>query len=167
MNACVTQIAKELYEELGEPTDLSVASVAYWLRSNLGKLNNKLCAGFNIDCNLNVTPEMNLAEADIFKTLFVIYYYGKKALENLGVASSDAIIEITSDGSTVRTYNKNEVAKTFIQIKNTANEDLKNLVNGYKFCKASNSIHAVHGADANYSSGYCCSWRTLVRRREG
>lgn len=159
---CVTQIAKELYEELNEPDDLSVSAIAYWLRSNLGKLNNKLCASFDIDCDLNVTPDMSLGEADIFKTLYAIYYFGKKATDNLGVAAVDTIIEIDSDGSRVRRYNRNELAKTYINLKNTANEDLKSLINGYKYCRASNAVSAVHGEDALYTS---CpySWRAELR----
>ena len=39
MTTKIVDIADEVYRELGEPADISIASVAYWLRTNLGRLN--------------------------------------------------------------------------------------------------------------------------------
>ena len=39
MTTKIVDVADEVYRELGEPADISIASVAYWLRTNIGKLN--------------------------------------------------------------------------------------------------------------------------------
>ncbi len=157
MSTCITQIAKELYEELAEPSDISISSIAYWLRSNLGKLNNRLCASFDMDCDLNVTPDLNLGAADIFKTMYAIYYFNKNANSNLGAMVFNSVLEIDSDGSRIKMNNKNEIAKTYINLRNLANEDLKNLINGYKFCRAGAAITNVAGIDGSCFD--CCTWR--------
>ena len=35
-------IADQLYRELSSPTDLSIPAISYWLRTNLGGLNNHI-----------------------------------------------------------------------------------------------------------------------------
>ena len=38
----IVDIADEIYRELGEPTDNSIPPIAFWIRTNLGTLNNYL-----------------------------------------------------------------------------------------------------------------------------
>ena len=49
-----------------------------------------------------------------------------------GVGGVDQLIEATSDGGTLRFVNRNELAKSYIQLKKDIEEKLKNLVNAYK-----------------------------------
>ena len=42
MAAKIVDIADEIHRELGNPTDLSVPPISYWLTTNLGQLNNLL-----------------------------------------------------------------------------------------------------------------------------
>ena len=36
----IVSIADEAYRELASPSDLSIAAISFWLRTNLGQLNN-------------------------------------------------------------------------------------------------------------------------------
>ena len=47
--AKIVSIADEAYRELGDPSDLSIATISFWLRTNLGQLNNML----NIDAAID------------------------------------------------------------------------------------------------------------------
>ena len=45
----VVDIADEVYRELGSPTDLSIPAIAFWLRTNIGSLNNHINTAFVIN----------------------------------------------------------------------------------------------------------------------
>ena len=42
----VVDIAQEIYFDLNSPTDLSIAPIAFWVRSNVGALNSYLFSNF-------------------------------------------------------------------------------------------------------------------------
>lgn len=158
---CITDLANEIYSELDEPSDLSIPAIAFWLRSNIGQLNIKLCASYDIDAtnNYEFTPDLSYSVKDIFKTMFYIYYFGKQITKNLSLAALNTTIEIDSDGSKVRKTSKNDTAKVYLEMKKLAQEDLKSMLNAYKYCRALPS--AIAGADALYTSN---SWVPLLRR---
>ena len=45
----VVDIAQEIYMELGEPSSLSIPAIAFWIRSNVGALNNYIDKAFKIN----------------------------------------------------------------------------------------------------------------------
>lgn len=45
----VVDIADQIYQALAEPSDISLVSVVYWLRSNIGALNNYINQDFYVD----------------------------------------------------------------------------------------------------------------------
>ena len=45
----VVDIADEIYRELGEITSLSIPAIAFWVRTNIGALNNLINTGYSID----------------------------------------------------------------------------------------------------------------------
>ena len=45
----VQDIAQEIYRELDEPSDLTIPVIAFWIRSNVGELNNHLDTAFKIN----------------------------------------------------------------------------------------------------------------------
>lgn len=133
----VVDIADQIYRELNLPSDLSLAFIAFWLRSNVGKLNNSIGASYSIDeTTLEVEDEdgeeLGINESSILKKMFLVYYYGRKANEVLASSSTDGSLEVTSDGVTVRRVNKNEVSKTYLTLKNGEQSDLNALVQEYK-----------------------------------
>ena len=44
----IVDIADEIYRELGEPSSLSIPAISFWIRSNVGELNNRLNTAFKI-----------------------------------------------------------------------------------------------------------------------
>ena len=44
----------------------------------------------------------------------------------------DSVLEVTSDGATVRKINKNEVSKTYLSLRRDHVEELNSLVNYFK-----------------------------------
>ena len=72
----VTSIAQEIYEEMGEPDDFSIAAIAAWVRRNIGGLNNSLNASFSIDSTtLEITPNLTDTEKYIFKKMYSISFF--------------------------------------------------------------------------------------------
>lgn len=141
----IVDIADELYRELAEPCDLSIPAISFWLRSNIGILNNLISTDYFVDditlevyqkiCDVNT--EIGDDEKVIFKKLYMIHYYDVKVRSVLGAASNDSVREVVSDGARVRKYNKNDLSKTYISAKKESVEELNNLVHAYKISKSS------------------------------
>ena len=68
------------YGELNSPSDLSLSYIAYWLRNSIGSLNNLLGISItiNTDSPFSFSTALNEQEKAIYKTLFKIFYYGRK-----------------------------------------------------------------------------------------
>jgi hypothetical protein len=129
----VLDIADEIFRELSFPSDISISSISFWLRSNVGSLNNLISTSFAVNSStLEFDADLTEQEKVILKKLYTIHYYDLKIRSTLGAAANDAILEVSSDGATVRKINKNEVSKTYASIKKQESEDLQKLVNGYK-----------------------------------
>lgn len=130
----ILQIADEIYFELGNPDDTSIAAVSYWLRSNIGGLNSKLSTGYEIQTTspFNVTPEIGENEKIIFKKLYMIYYYTKFINANLGASAFSVVLEYQSDGDSIKRINRNEVAKTYLQLRKQLVDELKVDLKDYK-----------------------------------
>jgi hypothetical protein len=135
----VVDVADEVYRELGEPSDISIASVAYWLRSNLGKLNVLLNKPFLInDATLEIySPDetkdiFGINETAIFKKIYTVYYYERLFRNALGAASTDSTLEISQNGFMARKINKNELAKTYSDLKKQSDAELKLLLDKYE-----------------------------------
>jgi hypothetical protein len=131
--AKIVSIADEVYRELGDPSDLSIATISFWLRTNLGQLNNMLNIDAAIDeSTLELTGELTVDQAVIFKKLYFIHYYDLKIRSTLGAASSDSVIEVASDGARVRKINKNELSKSWMAARKGERDELDKLINAYR-----------------------------------
>jgi len=103
MTIKIVDIADELYRELGEPSDISIPSIAFWLRTNLGKLNihlNKKYSINTLDLEIDaISPDsFTIAEKTIFKKLYNIHYYDRQIIKLIG--KSNALNLINQDTST-------------------------------------------------------------------
>jgi hypothetical protein len=143
MTTKIVDVADEVYRELGEPSDISIASVAYWLRTNIGKLNVLLGKPFLIsDATLEIYSSdetkdpFGINEKTIFKKIYTVYYYERLFRNALGAASTDSTIEIDQNGFRAKRVNKNELAKTYSDLKKQSDEALKMLLDKYE-------LHAV------------------------
>ena len=149
----VVDIADEIFRELSEPSTLSIPAIAYWVRSNVGELNNYLNTSFRVSYddfeiseqveqsgrqpasyNSSVDNE-NLAlkfeEKAVLKKMYNVHYYDQQLRSTLGAASNDPVVEVVSDGSKVRKINKNELSKTYASLKRQEYEELTDMINAY------------------------------------
>jgi hypothetical protein len=128
----VTSIAQEIYEEMGEPDDFSIAAIAAWVRRNIGGLNNIINASFSIDgSTFEISPNLSDIEKYIFKKMYSIYYFDLKIKSTASSASSD-FVSIKDDIGTVQKVNKNEVLKNYIAIRKEEYNELKTLASQYQ-----------------------------------
>ncbi len=116
----IKDIANEIwFSDLDETTETSIAAIAFWLRSNIGKLNESIGTDYfvnetSLEIVDNAGNEIGLSETAILKQLYLIYWYGRQARNFLGAASASTLLEVSSDGATVRTVNRNEIAKSYL-----------------------------------------------------
>lgn len=142
----ITDIADQIMQELEDTSDLSLASVAFWCRNNIGKLNSFIHTSYRVDpVSYEYTPAMDEEELSVLKQMFKIHYYGIKIRENLGAAGTNAVIEITADGASVRKINKTTIAKDWMQLKREEEANLKDQIAAYNIDKA--KPRQVHGND--------------------
>jgi len=137
----IVDLATELYDELGEPVDVSIPSIAYWLRSNIGDLNIMINKKFYIDdATLEVASEdtdlFGNVEKSIFKMIYSIHYYERLFRNALYAATQDSVISISDEGSSVTKINKNEMAKTYAMLRKQINDELTVLTKNYNLNEA-------------------------------
>jgi hypothetical protein len=139
----IVDISDEIYRELGEPSDLSHASIAFWLRTNLGDLNILINKKFYItDDTLEVGvledsgDTFGNIEKSIFKMIYSMHYYERLFRNALGAASTDSTLEINQNGFMARKINKNELAKTYAQLRKQISDELYVLTKNYNLNEA-------------------------------
>jgi hypothetical protein len=181
----VVDIADEIFRELNEPSTISIPSVAFWLRSNVGGLNNYIGASYRVldgssetdlddgdtrtltttleisqivvnASSAEVELEIGEDEKSIFKKMYHVHYYDRLLRTNLTSISSDSVISVTDDGSSVTKINKNEISKVYSQIKRQEIEELKMLIGSYKL---KNSSPLSVGGDDTFVGHYQTSDR--------
>lgn len=137
----IVDLATELYDELGEPVDISIPSIAYWLRSNIGDLNILINKKFYIDeTSLEIASEdtdiFGNVEKSIFKMIYSIHYYERLFRNALYAATQDSVISISDEGSSVTKINKNELAKNYAALRKQINDELNVLTKNYNLNEA-------------------------------
>ena len=139
----VVDIADEIYRELNFPTDSSIPAVSFWIRTNIGALNNLINTSYYIDSAtfeiLQVPPgsasgkeEIGENEKAILKKMHFVHYYEKKIKENLGVGAIDQTVEISSDGMKIRKTSKTEIIRYISAVKQQEFFELEKMVHFYK-----------------------------------
>jgi hypothetical protein len=129
----VIEISDEIHRDLNMPTDVSVASITFWLRSHIGDLNNLLVTAYALtEDSSEFDPELGEEEKSIFKKLYLVHYYDFRIRENLGAAAQDVILEVSSDGANVRTVNRNELAKSYTSLRKMESDMVGSMVNAYR-----------------------------------
>lgn len=157
MPISTTSIADELFSDLGEPTDTSVAVITAWLEVNIGQLNAILNRNFYIDGGdiLNADydasdpdEETNGSEYDftivevaIFKLVYFIRYYQRQANKALGSGSlEDNWVRMSEGDSSVQRTSRAEIAKGFRGVVKENEEMLRWVVGLYKVNKANPAV---------------------------
>lgn len=155
----VVDIANEIYMELASPSNTSVAAIAFWVRSNIGRLNNFLNENFSIDTTTyeiintltdNTTEEININAAVVLKKMYTLHYYDILIRENIGASGTDSFVEVESDGMRVRRVSKTEVGRNLYNLKKAESEELQLMIHAYK----SNSASPIQVAGDDTVVGY-------------
>lgn len=133
----VPSIAQEIYEEMGEPSDFSIAAIAAWVRRNIGGLANMLNTEFSIDnTTLEINPNLTDTQKYIFKKMYSIYFFDLK-IKSTGSLAVNDYTSIKDDFGSAQKLNKNEVLKNFYQIRQQEYKELQDLVNKYELNEVS------------------------------
>ena len=121
----VVDIADEIYRELGSPSGLSIPVLTFWIRANMGALNNHIHEGYFINSDLEIVKteddsdhEIGEEEKAIIKKMYMVYHYDNLVRETMGAASLDTVIEIESDDTRVKKLTKMSRARLTLPSKN-------------------------------------------------
>jgi hypothetical protein len=138
----IVDIAQEIFKEIGEPSSSSIPAIAFWLRANLGQLNNYTGESFHVDnsyeiINLETNEEINEEAVAIFKKMYFLHDYDLKIRANIISISSSDIISISDKGRQISKINKNEVIKALASLKREEQVILNKLIHSYKNREAS------------------------------
>lgn len=142
----VTEIATQIYTELGSPTSNSVAAIEYWLRSKVGELNTLLFEDFSLVSDEIVDGdgnEIGINAAAILKKLYKVYDYEVQIRAQISAVGVDTILSVSDQGSSVTKINRNEVSKTLASVKKDEQAELNNLITAYR----------MHGATPSQVTG--------------
>lgn len=140
----VVDIAYEIFQELGEPSSLSIPPITFWVRSNVGRLNNAINTEFSVtEKTLEIQRRVNdiptnigIDEAAILKKMYSVYYYDTQIRANIKGLETDAVVEVSSDGMRVRKTSKTEIIRYLTSLKRLELEELNKMINYYKIHKA-------------------------------
>ncbi len=124
--------------ELQESSDTSSVSIMFWLRANIGTLNNILGTQYIINSStLEPNDEsgniLGDSEAGIYKYLYLLNYYERQFKSFAGIGGVNLLIEATSDGGTLRFVDRTKMAQLYMQLRKDTEVTLNRLVNKYKF----------------------------------
>lgn len=122
----VTSVADETYRELGSPSGSSIPKIVFWFTSNIGQLNALVGSCYEAELEV-ISPDLSDIDKVIFKLLYTIYYYDRLITCNLGASAYDWS-EVIEGDTTLRRVSKNEVSKTYLQLKKALEDRLNRLI---------------------------------------
>lgn len=137
----VVDISDEVFRELGEPSTLSIPAISFWLRANVGLLNNLIHTDYVVsESNLEIkdsnADEIGEEEKAILKKMYFIHFYDQKLRTHMVTMDSDTVLSVRDGDSGVTKINRNEIAKSIASVKSQEYAELKLLVASYTSTKA-------------------------------
>lgn len=132
MNISLLDISENIwFNELNETTETSIVKILKWLQFHIGDLNDLIQTSYEQNGN-DVTPQLTYESAVVFASMFMDYWYGNQVRINSGANAFTDWIEVKEADTTFRKVNRNEIAKTVLQLKAQNKEYLMDLINAYK-----------------------------------
>ena len=133
----VVDIANEIFLENASPSDTTIPAIAFWIRSNVGKLNTVIYEDFYVD-----TTDLEIHKckdwligsmgASIIKMLFKIYRIDLDSRNMMVAVQYDTVLKATDQDFSIEKVNKSELLKTFANMKKDALKELQDLVHSYR-----------------------------------
>lgn len=161
----IVEISTQIWYETGESTSTSIPAISFWIRSQIGKINNLLYESFYIDESsfeilgedgVEISPEA----VSIIKQMYRIYDYEVQIRSNMNALASDSILQVTDQGSSVTKVNRNSISQTLASIRRDEIESFNLLVTAYR--SRSSSPSQIAGDDC--TAGIYPSVRYYVRQ---
>lgn len=131
----VVDIAQEIYFDLGEPTDLSIAAISYWIRANIGNLNNTIFANFAINDSYEIVEddaEININAVAILKKMYMVHRYAVIIRSKITEVSANDVVEVQDQDTRVRRIDKNQLIRSISAEKKQEEEELRFLISNYR-----------------------------------
>jgi len=101
----IVDIADEIFRELGEPSTISIPAIAFWIRSNVGELNNRINTTFKIR---DTNPDIYELSGSFVSPAYEPQAFneatgalGLSASANNGTASTPAIVAIQPEEASI------------------------------------------------------------------
>jgi hypothetical protein len=137
----IVDIADEVFRELGEPSALSIPAISYWLRANVGYLNNLIHTDYTISASTlemrdSNKDEIGEEEKAVLKKMYMIHFYDQKLRTHMTTMDSDTVVSVRDGDSSVTKINRNEIAKSIAAVKSQEYSELKLMVAAYTSTKA-------------------------------
>lgn len=134
----VVDIANEIFLENASPTDTSITAIAFWIRSNVGKLNTLLYEDFYVDpttkeiFRCGTTCTINILAAAVVKAMYKVYRSDLDIRNLIAGLGSDLVQSAKDMDFEVVRVNRSEILKTYNLIKAAATKELQDLVHYYR-----------------------------------
>lgn len=134
----VVDIANEIYLENASPSDTSIPAIAFWVRSNVGKLNSMLYEAFTIDpVTLDIIDSATLEEIDelavaVVKMMYKVYRLDLDIRGFISGMKLDTVLEAKDLDFGVKRINRNEILKSLTTLKKDSLEELMGLIHTYR-----------------------------------
>ena len=136
----VVDIAQEIYFDLNSPSDLSLAAVSFWIRANIGNLNNTIFSSFIINDSYEITEsdaEININAVAILKKMYMVHRYAVIIRSKITEVSTNDVVEIQDQDTRVRRIDKNQLIRSISAEKKQEEEELRFLISNYRANKSS------------------------------
>lgn len=146
----VVDIANEIYLENASPSDTSISSIAFWIRSSVGKLNNLTYESFILHpTSLEIVDgsdnEISTLAAAIVKMMYKVYRIDLDIRSNMSSLTNDTVLEATDENFKIKRINRSEVLKTLATLKKDSLKELTDIVHNYR--SYNGSPDAISGDD--------------------
>lgn len=148
----IVDIANSIWLENDSPQDISIPAIAYWIRTNLGKLNSVLYEDFYLNeqtleiqkgCPAN-PKVINDRAVMILKVLFRLYMADLDIRRMLVSSVRNSVLKATDQEFSIEKINKSELLKTLTALKKDTLKEFWDLVHTYR---NRDTVHAVFGDD--------------------
>lgn len=132
--ACLSDLARQIYFSLGEPEDVSIPVISYWISNiGIGKLNVLLDTCYSSDDNCEITPELCYQEAAILSTLYAVEYIGRQSKKYMGAgAYTEEVIRFKEGNRDTQLNPKTNNAKLLLEYLRELKDELNQLIISYK-----------------------------------
>ena len=139
----IVDLANEIYLENAEPKDTGIPAIAYWIRSNVGKINLLLYENFCVDFSGGTyeilkpgctTPNHGFGylASDIIKQMYKVYRIDLDIRHTMHGIYGDSVIISKDQEFSITRINKSEVLKTLTSLKKDAVAELTMMVHYYR-----------------------------------